>query len=193
MASWQSDRHTRRRWMDGSTANRFEIRMCYLVWRAFYSRFPARAAWATFRPYARPRSEAVQMANVTNLHGQLGYCSVAKSKQLARCSYARERAGRFDRPQRRVADLNRQLGGDGWGTSNNPPIKPKWMRWRTYKRRYEPWGANGRANPPRVDDPGWPAAEAAPSNTLIGCSDDRYDRSGHNGGFNGSPSSSRGV
>ena len=35
--------------------------------------------------------------------------------------------------------LNRQLGGDGWGTWSTPPTKPKWMRWRTYERKYERW------------------------------------------------------
>jgi hypothetical protein len=28
-------------------------------------------------------------------------------------------------------------GGYGWGTWDTPPIKPKWMRWRTYERKYE--------------------------------------------------------
>jgi hypothetical protein len=35
--------------------------------------------------------------------------------------------------------LNRQLGGEGWGTWDTPPKKPKWMRWRTYERKYEHW------------------------------------------------------
>jgi hypothetical protein len=35
--------------------------------------------------------------------------------------------------------LNRQLGGEGWGTWDMPPKKPKWMRWRTYERKYERW------------------------------------------------------
>jgi hypothetical protein len=35
--------------------------------------------------------------------------------------------------------LNRQLGGEGWGTWEAPPGKPKWMRWRTYERKYEIW------------------------------------------------------
>jgi hypothetical protein len=35
--------------------------------------------------------------------------------------------------------LNYQLGGEGWGTWNDPPAKPKWMRWRTYERKYERW------------------------------------------------------
>ena len=36
--------------------------------------------------------------------------------------------------------LNLQLGGEGWSTWNRPPAKPKWMRWRTYDRKYERWG-----------------------------------------------------
>jgi len=35
--------------------------------------------------------------------------------------------------------LNSQLGGEGWGTWDTPPGKPKWMRWRTYERKYERW------------------------------------------------------
>ncbi len=35
--------------------------------------------------------------------------------------------------------LNRQLGGEGWGSWDTPPIKPKWMRWRTYELKYERW------------------------------------------------------
>jgi hypothetical protein len=44
-----------------------------------------------------------------------------------------------DRLQRRAAKLNRQLGGEGWGSWDKPPTKPKWMRWRTYERKYERW------------------------------------------------------
>jgi hypothetical protein len=50
--------------------------------------------------------------------------------------YACQREDRFGRLQRRAAMLNRQLGGDGWAGWDSPPIKPKWMRWRTYERRY---------------------------------------------------------
>jgi hypothetical protein len=35
--------------------------------------------------------------------------------------------------------LNRQLGGEGWNTWDTPPTKPKWMRWRTFERKYEHW------------------------------------------------------
>ena len=61
------------------------------------------------------------------------------SRQAYRLGYACQREGRFDRLQRRAANLNRQLGGDGWGSWDSPPMKPKWMRWRTYERRYERW------------------------------------------------------
>jgi hypothetical protein len=50
-----------------------------------------------------------------------------------------QREDRFDRLQRRAAMLNRQLGGEGWGSWDKPPSKPKWMRWRTYERKYEVW------------------------------------------------------
>jgi hypothetical protein len=43
--------------------------------------------------------------------------------------------------------LNSQLGGEGWETWDVPPGKPKWMRWRTYERKYERWErVIGRAN-----------------------------------------------
>jgi hypothetical protein len=53
--------------------------------------------------------------------------------------YACQRDDRFSRLQRRAAMLNRQLGGDGWSSWDDPPTKPKWMRWRTYQRKYERW------------------------------------------------------
>jgi hypothetical protein len=31
------------------------------------------------------------------------------------------------------------LGGEGWGSWDTPPTKPKWVRWRTYERKYERW------------------------------------------------------
>jgi hypothetical protein len=61
------------------------------------------------------------------------------SRQAYGLGYACQREGRFDRLQRRAAMLNRQLGGKGWGTWDDPPTKPKWMRWRTYERKYERW------------------------------------------------------
>ena len=53
--------------------------------------------------------------------------------------YACQRDDRFGRLQRRAAKLNRQLGGEGWSSWDNPPTKPKWMRWRTSERKYEHW------------------------------------------------------
>jgi hypothetical protein len=61
------------------------------------------------------------------------------SRQAYGLGYACQREDRFGRLQRRAAMLNRQLGGDGWAGWDSPPIKPKWMRWRTYERRYERW------------------------------------------------------
>src|SRR5713226_3182955 len=61
------------------------------------------------------------------------------SRQAYGLGYASQREGRFDRLQRRAAMLNRQLGGKGWATWESPPSKPKWMRWRTYERKYEGW------------------------------------------------------
>ncbi|MFL5270254.1 MAG: hypothetical protein ACJ8AH_27300, partial [Stellaceae bacterium] len=61
------------------------------------------------------------------------------SRQAYRLGYACQRQGRLDRLQRRAAKLNSQLGGGGWGAWDAPPRKPKWMRWRTYERKYEVW------------------------------------------------------
>lgn len=61
------------------------------------------------------------------------------SRQAYGLGYACQREGRFDRLQRRAAMLNRQLGGKGWSTWNDPPTKPKWMRWRTYERKFAAW------------------------------------------------------
>jgi hypothetical protein len=61
------------------------------------------------------------------------------SRQAYGLGYACQREDRFGRLQRRAAMLNRQLGGEGWGTWDTPPRKPKWMRWRTYERQYALW------------------------------------------------------
>lgn len=61
------------------------------------------------------------------------------SRQAYQLGYASQRKGRFTRLQQRAARLNRQLGGEGLSTWNRPPPKPKWMRWRTYERKYERW------------------------------------------------------
>jgi hypothetical protein len=61
------------------------------------------------------------------------------SRQAYGLGYACQREDRFGRLQRRAAMLNRQLGGKGWGSWDTPPTKPKWMRWRTYERKYEIW------------------------------------------------------
>jgi hypothetical protein len=69
------------------------------------------------------------------------------SRQAYGLGYACQREGRFDRLQRRAAKLNRQAGGEGWGSWDTPPTKPKWMRWRTYERKHERWErAVGNAN-----------------------------------------------
>jgi hypothetical protein len=61
------------------------------------------------------------------------------SRQAYGLGYACQREDRFGRLQRRAAMLNRQLGGEGWGSWDTPPTKPKWTRWRTYERKYERW------------------------------------------------------
>jgi hypothetical protein len=61
------------------------------------------------------------------------------SRQAYGLGYACQREDRFSRLQRRAAMLNRQLGGEGWRTWEDPPTKPKWMRWSTYEKKYERW------------------------------------------------------
>jgi hypothetical protein len=61
------------------------------------------------------------------------------SRQAYGLGYACQREDRFSRLQRRAAKLSRQLGGEGWSSWDDPPRKPKWMRWRTYERKYERW------------------------------------------------------
>ena len=61
------------------------------------------------------------------------------SRQAYNLGYACQREDRFGRLQRRAAMLNRGLGGEGWATWSDPPPKPKWMRWRTYERKYQRW------------------------------------------------------
>jgi hypothetical protein len=61
------------------------------------------------------------------------------SRRAYGLGYACQREDRFSRLQRRAATLNRQLGGEGWSTWDVPPPKPKWMRWRTYERKYRRW------------------------------------------------------
>jgi hypothetical protein len=61
------------------------------------------------------------------------------SRQAYDLGYACQRDDRFRRLQRRASKLNGQLGGDGSESWDIPPTKPKWMRWRTYERKYERW------------------------------------------------------
>lgn len=61
------------------------------------------------------------------------------SRQAYDLGYACQREGRFSRLQRRAAMLNEQLGGLGWDSWYIPPEKPKWMRWHTYRRKYDQW------------------------------------------------------
>ena len=61
------------------------------------------------------------------------------SRHAYRLGYACQREGRFLRLQRRAAKLNGELGGKEWATWNEPPGKPKWMRWPTYERKLAKW------------------------------------------------------
>ena len=61
------------------------------------------------------------------------------SRQAYGLGYRCQREDRFSRLQRRAAALNRQLGGEGLSTWADPPAKPKWMRWRTYERKFAAW------------------------------------------------------
>jgi hypothetical protein len=35
--------------------------------------------------------------------------------------------------------IAKALGGNGWDTWEDPPAKPKSMRWQTYEQKYERW------------------------------------------------------
>ena len=61
------------------------------------------------------------------------------SRQAYDLGYACRRDDPFSRLRRCAAKLNGQLGGDGSEGWDIPPPKPKWMRWRTYERKYERW------------------------------------------------------
>ena len=61
------------------------------------------------------------------------------SRQAYGLGYRCQREDRFSRLQRRAATLNRQLGGEGLSTWADPPAKPKWMRWRTYEKKFAAW------------------------------------------------------
>jgi len=61
------------------------------------------------------------------------------SRQAYPLGYACQREDRFSRLQRRASALDRQFGGDSGCTMDNPPTKPKWMRWRTYERKLLRW------------------------------------------------------
>ncbi|MGE0735306.1 MAG: hypothetical protein AB7P50_11190 [Alphaproteobacteria bacterium] len=60
------------------------------------------------------------------------------SRQAYRLGYACQRETKIDRVHRQGRKLHRALGGDGeW--MDGPPDKPKWMRWRTYRRKMQQW------------------------------------------------------
>jgi hypothetical protein len=61
------------------------------------------------------------------------------SRQAYRLGYACQREGRFLSASAKGRKLNGQLGGDGWSSWDTPPEKPKWMRWRTYEKKYDVW------------------------------------------------------
>ena len=61
------------------------------------------------------------------------------SRRAYGLGYACQREDRLGRRQRKAMRLNRQLGGQGWRTWDQPPAKPKWMRWPTYERTLAAW------------------------------------------------------
>jgi len=56
-----------------------------------------------------------------------------------RLGYACQRETTTDRLMRRARKLNRALGGEGGAIGDQPPGKPKWMRWKTWERKYREW------------------------------------------------------
>jgi hypothetical protein len=62
-----------------------------------------------------------------------------RSRRAYGLGYASQRETRLDRLMRKARKLHRLAGGgpdDYWEV---PPLKPKWMRWRTYERRCQAW------------------------------------------------------
>lgn len=58
------------------------------------------------------------------------------SRGAYQLGYASQREDRMSRAQRQAIKVYRTLGGEGnW--RDDPPPKPKWMRWRTYERLAE--------------------------------------------------------
>jgi hypothetical protein len=51
-----------------------------------------------------------------------------------RLGYQVQRGGPLDRAHRRLASLHRRLGAEYYGPDKIPPLRPKWMRHRTYAR-----------------------------------------------------------
>jgi hypothetical protein len=63
--------------------------------------------------------------------------------------YACQRETSVDRLMRKARKMHKALGGDGYeiGTGDDPPFKPKWMRWKTYERKLAAWvSADTRAD-----------------------------------------------
>jgi hypothetical protein len=55
--------------------------------------------------------------------------------------YACQREEPRDRATRRLRRIDRALGGGSDAQPDEPPEKPKWMRWRTYERKVAEWWA----------------------------------------------------
>jgi hypothetical protein len=61
------------------------------------------------------------------------------SRRGYRLGYACQREAKIDRLMRKARKLHHQLGGRPGEQYDVAPPKPKWMRWRTYERRYAKW------------------------------------------------------
>jgi hypothetical protein len=57
------------------------------------------------------------------------------SRQAYGLTYDSQREAGLDLLRRRAIRLSRQLGETDWDFWAPPPPKPKWMRWRTYRRK----------------------------------------------------------
>ncbi len=61
------------------------------------------------------------------------------SREAYRLGYACQREKGFDRHQSRAMKLSADLRAPSWCNWSDPPPKPKWMRWKTYDRKFEEW------------------------------------------------------
>ncbi len=124
----------------GVTGGRGAVILDYCVksdssgWQHLHQRVPIRWTACRFggeRPWFVCESGASCDRNVAKLY--LGARRFA-CRHCYRLGYAVQRCGPLDRAHNHLARLHGKLGSGYDGPFDLPPIKPKWMRQRTYDR-----------------------------------------------------------